>query len=57
MGMHPSLYMSTRHLLRICRYLLGDRKDESNSFQWDKVIENLPGMKDYDPTLPWVYKT
>ena len=56
MGMCPSPNMSTRHLLRIHCYLLGGRKDESNPFHWDKVIENLPGMKGYNPTLPWVCK-
>ena len=56
MGMRPSPYLSTRHLLRIRRFLLGDRKDKSNPFRWDKVVENLPGMPDYDPTMPWIYK-
>jgi len=35
---------------------MGDRSDSSNPFQWHKVRLNLPGSKDYDPTLPWVAK-
>eukprot|EP00978_Attheya_sp_CCMP212_P027799 scaffold94026_cov53-Attheya_sp.AAC.3 len=37
-------------------YIRGDRKDPNNIFRWDSVEFNLPGSKDYDPLLPWVYK-
>jgi hypothetical protein len=37
-------------------YILGDRKDPNNVFRWDVVRMNLPGSKEYDPTLPWVSK-
>ena len=56
MSMCPLPYMSTQHLLRIRHFFLGDRKDQNNPFCWDRVVENLPGMKDYNPTLPWIYK-
>ena len=28
----------------------------NNLFNWEQVMLNLPGNKDYDPKLPWVYK-
>eukprot|EP00978_Attheya_sp_CCMP212_P001843 scaffold3811_cov53-Attheya_sp.AAC.2 len=31
-------------------------RDPNNIFRWDSVEFNLPGSKDYDPSLPWVYK-
>ena len=56
MGFRPSPYIATRHLLCARRYLLGDRFDKDNPFCWEKVVLNLPGMDDYDPRRPWVYK-
>ena len=38
------------------RVLLGDPKDADNVFCFDRVVENLPGTKEYNPLLPWVYK-
>ncbi|CAJ1957003.1 unnamed protein product [Cylindrotheca closterium] len=35
---------------------LGDRKDPTNAFRWDKVKMNLPGSSTYDAGLPWVFK-
>jgi hypothetical protein len=37
-------------------YILGDRKDPKNVFRWDVVRINLPGSKDYNPSIPWVSK-
>ena len=34
----------------------GKRLGVDNPLRWDKVMMNLPGSKDYDPSLPWVYK-
>ena len=34
----------------------GDRHDISNPMRWDEVRLNLPGMTDYNPALPKVYK-
>ena len=56
MGLKPSPYISTHQLLRADTYLVGDRRDKSNPFQWKKVVFNLPGMENYNPSLPRVYK-
>ena len=34
----------------------GDMLDEKNMFRWDRVVLNLPDMKGYNPTRPWLYK-
>jgi hypothetical protein len=36
--------------------ILGDRMDSQNSFRFDEVVVNLPGMPSYQPGLPWVSK-
>ena len=56
MGFRPSPYIATRHLLCARRFLLGNRFDKENPFCWDEVQLNLPGMDEYDPRKPWVYK-
>ena len=38
------------------RVALGASSDPSNVFQWNRVVENLPGTVSYDPSKPWVYK-
>ncbi|KAL7564858.1 hypothetical protein ACA910_001603 [Epithemia clementina (nom. ined.)] len=35
---------------------LGNRRDASNVFRWDRVVLNLPGNTNYNSTLPWVYR-
>jgi hypothetical protein len=37
-------------------YILRDRKDPKNVFRWDVVQMNLPGSKDYNPSILWVSK-
>jgi hypothetical protein len=37
-------------------YILRDRSDPKNNFCWDVVRMNLPGSKEYEPSLPWVSK-
>ena len=56
MGFRPSPYIATRHLLCARWYLLGNRFDQANPFSWQTVVLNLPGMEDYDPRRPWVFK-
>ena len=34
----------------------GSHSDKNNPFNWKHVVLNLPGNKDYDPKLPWVYR-
>ena len=52
----PSPYMVTKDLLEVECLIRGDRHERKNVFQWSRVVLNLPGMKDYQATRPWVYK-
>ena len=56
MGLTDSPYHSLPMLIRAKQMTYGDRLDENNPFQWSKVVLNLPGSKEYDPTWPWGYK-
>ena len=56
MGYRYSPYSTTRDVKRQEPFLKGDRKDKSNIFRWERVIINLPGDNNYDPTKPRVYK-
>ena len=56
MGFRASPYIACKlygWTLDVCR---GNRFDPKNSFHWDTVRTNLPGMKKYNPRLPWVCK-
>jgi len=56
MGLSPSPYASCQMGTRLKRLMLGDPDDPTNVFRWDRVVLNLPGSDDYDPSKPWVYK-
>ena len=56
MGFKPSPYCTTRDVKRIEEFLKGSKDNPRNPFRWYKVVLNLPGMKKYDPSLPWVFK-
>ena len=34
----------------------GDPSDQDNYMKWSEVKLNIPGMENYDPCMPWVYK-
>lgn len=53
-GISP--YQAVQAVLVAKDVILGDRFDKRNAFRWDQVRMNLPGAKDYDPSLPWVSK-
>ena len=36
--------------------LNGNHWDITHPFNWKRVMLNLPGNKEYDPRLSWVYK-
>jgi hypothetical protein len=57
MGLMTSPYCTVKTLLLGYESVVGDRHDPNNSFQWDRVVLNLPGGPTYSPTLPWVYRT
>ena len=56
MGLGDSPYRSIQMLTHVKYLVYGDRGDPSNPFRWHAVRLNLPGSKDYDPSLPWVSK-
>jgi len=56
MGFGPSLYLTTRDMMRVEPKLKGGRHVPSNVFRWEYVILNLPGDADYAPSMPRVYK-
>ena len=56
MGLKSSPYNCIRVSLWSKDIIKGDRHDISNPMHWDEVRLNLPGMTDYNPALPKVYK-
>ena len=56
MGSKPSPYFSVQTILWGLELIIGDIADVSNPYHYCKVVLNLPGSKDYDPTLPWLMK-
>ena len=56
MGLKSSPYNCIRVYLWSEDIIKGDRHDISNPMRWDEVRLNLPGMTDYNPALPKVYK-
>jgi hypothetical protein len=56
MGVKSLPYQAVSALTVVDEVIKGDPEDESNIFQWVRVILNLPGNQDYDPNLPWVSK-
>jgi hypothetical protein len=53
-GLKPSPYASVQGVLRAKQMMVGDRRNETNPFQWERVEMNLPGSEEYDPTFPWI---
>jgi hypothetical protein len=56
MGFTASPYTCFQGACRGKRVTLGDRGDESTVFHWERVVVNLPGTWDYDPTWPRLCK-
>eukprot|EP00980_Cylindrotheca_fusiformis_P024767 scaffold12423_cov140-Cylindrotheca_fusiformis.AAC.1 len=56
MGLKSSPYQAVQAVLVAKERVLGNRSDADNAYRWDVVRLNLPGSKEYDPTLPWVSK-
>lgn len=56
MGAKSSPYQTIRAMLWAEDVIRGNRHSPDNPLRWDFVRLNLPGSKDYDPTLPWVSK-
>ena len=54
MGLRPSPYAAVKGALIARRLIMGDRKDRSNPFRWNRVVLNQPGDEDYQGSLPWI---
>ena len=55
-GVGQSPYVCTQGCYIAEEVVQGSHSDMNNLFNWEQVMLNLPGNKDYDPKLPWVYK-
>ncbi len=56
MGFRPSPYKSIRMYFIAKEVIRGDQHDPINPFQWDTILLNLPGMREYSPSLAWISK-
>ena len=58
MGLTDSPYRSLQLLLKVKakHVAYGNQLKTSNPFGWSKVVLNLPGSNQYDPSLTWVMK-
>eukprot|EP00979_Chaetoceros_neogracilis_P007253 scaffold1521_cov271-Chaetoceros_neogracile.AAC.61 len=51
MGLRSSPFVCTQTFAWSEEIIMGDHLEISNPFYWDKVILNLPGTLEYDPTM------
>ena len=56
MGLTNSPHLTTMQAGVSDRLILGDRTEKGNPFEWERVVENLPGTPSYDGRFPWIYK-
>jgi hypothetical protein len=56
MGLRTSPYQAVQGMMWAMETIFGRRNDSKNVFGWERMRMNLPGDKNYDPTLPWVFK-
>jgi hypothetical protein len=56
MGFWPSPYYAVRFYYWAEEIIRGDRRAPGNVLQWDQVVLNLPGSKEFDPSRPRVAK-
>jgi hypothetical protein len=56
MGVKSSPYQAVSALTVADEIIKGDHKDAANVFEWVRVRLNLPGDRNYNPSLPWVSK-
>ena len=56
MGLTDSSYHTFQAVTWSKCIAMGDRLDSNNPFSWDKVVLNLPGTKEYDCQITWVFK-
>jgi hypothetical protein len=56
MGLRSSPFNACKAMGWADEIIRGDRFDSLNVFRWDRYILNLPGSKEYDPSMPRGYK-
>jgi hypothetical protein len=56
MGMKPSPYNTVRYYYWAEELARGNPRDPLNPLHYSEVKSNLPGMINFDPTMPLVYK-
>ena len=56
MGLKTSPYQAIQGMLWAHEQIMGDPAAESNVFRWDRIVMNLPGSENYDPSRAWVCK-
>lgn len=56
MGLRCSPFNACKAMAWADDVIRGSRLDYNNTFRWDRYLLNLPGTKNYDPTLPRGYK-
>jgi len=56
MGFRPSPEWSCRFYYLSEEFIRGDEKSLVNPLRWDRVILNLPGNENFNPSLPYVMK-
>lgn len=56
MGMKPSPYNAVRYFYWAEEFARGNPQDPANALRYDRIIMNLPGMENHDPSEPSVMK-
>ena len=56
MGFRPSPEWSCRFYYLGEEFIRGDEKSLENPLRWDRIILNLPGNDNFNPSLPYVMK-
>jgi hypothetical protein len=56
MGFRPSPYYAVRFYYCAEEIIRGDRRAPGNPLRWDRIVLNLPGLREFDPSLPRVAK-
>jgi hypothetical protein len=57
MGFKPSPYNACCSFLWGEEIIRGNPRDTSLPFQYERIVLNMPGEKDYNPGKPWLMKT
>ena len=56
MGAKPSPYLAVQAMYWALEIVLGDPTDKTNPFHYERIVLNLPGSEDYNPSQPYLMK-